>query len=58
MYLDRMINSRAEEGKMLTCPNCDFLLGMKITYEKENRPAYRLFVDAVSKRIVNKKEVQ
>lgn len=36
--------------KELSCPNDD-ILGIKIVYEKENRPAFRLFVDSVIKKI-------
>ena len=33
------------------------VLGILITYAKENRLAYRLFVDAVTKRIVPRRQV-
>lgn len=37
--------------KDLSCPK-GHLLGVKIIYEKEKRPAFRLFVDSVTKKIV------
>ncbi len=51
MYLDRINNSKiSTSGKDLTCPK-GHLLGVKIVYDKEKRPAFRLFVDAVVKKI-------
>lgn len=52
MYLDRIIDPVVSiRGKTLLCPQED-VLGVKIIYEKEKRPAFRLFVDAVQKKIV------
>jgi hypothetical protein len=51
MYLDRMENFSAF-GESLSCPNCSELLGLRIIYKKEDRPAFRLFVGSVTKRIV------
>lgn len=52
MYLDRIIEPKVPVSrKDLSCPNGHFL-GVKINYEKENRPAFRLFVDSVRKKIV------
>jgi hypothetical protein len=52
MYIDRIIDNKVPiSGKNLSCPKGD-LLGVKIIYEKENRPAFRLFVDAVKKKII------
>lgn len=52
MYLDRMSEVTVPlSRKDLTCSN-GYLLGVKIIYEKEKRPAFRLFVDSVSKKIV------
>jgi ribosomal protein S27E len=53
MYLDRI----SESGEInlstnLICPKCKKLLAVPIIYEKENRPALRLFVGAVTKKIV------
>lgn len=52
MYLDRITDARVPLGKKsLTCAN-GHLLGTRMIYEKEKRPAFRLFVDAVKKRII------
>ncbi|HRZ34030.1 MAG TPA: hypothetical protein P5548_03990 [Candidatus Moranbacteria bacterium] len=52
MYVDRIINAKFSLTKnMLACSN-GHILGVKIIYDKENRPAFRLFVDAVIKKII------
>jgi hypothetical protein len=52
MYLDRILEPKISVTRNdLTCPK-DHLLGVKIIYEKEKRPAYRMFVDSVSKKVV------
>ena len=51
MYLDR-ITGLPTKSRQLACPSCDSVLGVGITYEKENRPAYRLFVGSITKKIV------
>ncbi len=53
MYLDRMIDWQPNE-EMLRCASCDRTMAMKILYKKENRIAYRLFAEAVTKKIVKK----
>lgn len=51
MYIDRIIEpSVSISSKDLSCPN-KHLLGLKVVYEKEKRPAYRLFVDSVTKKL-------
>jgi len=61
MYLDRISDSDAYVGLVklplksvpeLVCKNCSQKLGTPIIYEKENRLAYRLFVGAVTKKII------
>ncbi len=52
MYLDRIIDSKPTT-KDLTCPNCQRTLGVLTVYEKEKRDAYRLFVGAVVKKVLN-----
>ncbi len=52
MYLDRISESKFEPSKQLVCPKCKQVLGIKYVYEKEKRPAYRLFVGAISKLII------
>jgi len=65
MYLDRMLGTRdAEKFKgftikalpQLACSNCKEIIGIPILYKKESRPAYRLFVGSVIKKIVNSKK--
>lgn len=52
MYIDRIIDPKVSmERKDLTCPK-GHLLGVKIIYQKEKRPAFRLFVDSVAKKII------
>ena len=52
MYLDRMyMPTTSVKKKELSCPNTH-VLGIKINYVKESRPAFRLFVDAIVKKIV------
>ncbi len=52
LYIDSMTDNRTEP--QLSCGQCGQVLGTKIVYEKENRPAYRLFVGAVTKHIIKK----
>ena len=52
MYIDRIIDPKVSISKKdLSCPK-GHLIGVKIIYEKEKRPAFRLFVDSVIKKIV------
>jgi len=56
MYIDRITSPAVSISKKeLLCPQ-GHLLGIKINYEKENRSAYRLFVDAVIKTVVSSKK--
>ena len=49
MYIDRIIEKKVLiSGKNLNCPK-GHLLGIKTIYKKENRPAFRMFVDSVVK---------
>ena len=57
MYVDRFVDVKPV-GKNLNCTNCNKLLGVLINYEKENRPAYRLFVGAVTKKIVSQNVIK
>ncbi len=55
MYIDRISDSKISLSKKdLSCHN-NHLLGTKMIYEKENRPAFRLFVDAIKKKIIKLK---
>ena len=52
MYHDRIFNPKVSiSGKVLSCSG-NHIIGIKTIYEKENRPAFRLFVDSVTKKIV------
>jgi hypothetical protein len=51
MYCDRIIEPKISVFKKdLSCSK-NHLLGVKIIWPKENRPAFRLFVDSVTKKI-------
>lgn len=61
MYLDRISNSDYYTGlennplksiPNLLCPKCQELIGTPYVYDKETRLAYRLFVGAISKKII------
>lgn len=52
MYIDRIIDPKVSISKKDFSCSKDHLLGVKIIYEKEKRPAFRLFVDSVTKKIV------
>lgn len=55
MYLDRIMDNHVPvSGKNLNCLEAH-LLGIKMIFEKENRPAFRLFVDSVTKKIIKPK---
>lgn len=56
MYFDRMIDLQSNDD-FLSCKSCGRVLAMKINYEKENRLAYRLFVESTLKNVVNKKSL-
>jgi hypothetical protein len=52
IYHDRIIDPKISISRRdLSCTN-GHLLGIKIIYDKENRPAFRLFVDSVVKKII------
>ncbi|MBI3632058.1 MAG: hypothetical protein HY225_01260 [Candidatus Vogelbacteria bacterium] len=52
MYIDRMIEPKVSvSNKNLECPN-SHTLGVKYIYDKENRPAFRIFVAAITKKII------
>jgi len=53
MYIDRISESNSINlNTNLICPECKKILAVPIIYEKENRPAFRLFIGAVTKKIV------
>ena len=55
LYIDRVIDPAVSiSRKDLSCAK-GHLLGVKIIYEKEGRPAYRLIVNSVTKQIAKNK---
>lgn len=53
LYLDRIVSSDDLRGKeKLECKKCKTVLGIYTIYQKENRPAYRLFAGVIEKKIV------
>ena len=56
LYLDR-ISGNKENKKQLVCDNCSKFLGVWYIFKKEKRPAYKLFVGSVSKKIVSSKKI-
>lgn len=56
MYVDRMIDL-SPDREVLVYENCHRELGLKIMWHKENRPAYRLFVESVNVARVSRKSL-
>ena len=63
MYLDRILEPAELVGlqqlplkkvPMLVCPNCKEMLGVPFLYKKEERPSFRMFEAAVTKKLVRK----
>lgn len=61
MYMDRIHGPEALTGlqreeikdvKKLSCPSCGFVVGIPYVYEKEKRNAFRIFQDALTKKII------
>lgn len=56
LYLDRIVSPKGMNPKLkLECKKCKTILGLPIIFEKEKRPAYRLFVCAIEKKIIKDK---
>ena len=56
MCVDRILENKVSlSSKSLVCPKGD-LIGIKTIYKKEKRPAFRLFVDSIKKKIVKHKK--
>jgi ribosomal protein S27E len=51
LYLDRICESTAKIKSVLKCAKCGEILGTPYLYPKEKRPAFRLYQDAVVKKI-------
>jgi len=55
MYIDRIIDPAVSiSRKDLSCSK-GHQLGVKIIYQKEKRPAFRIFVDSVTKKVIKGK---
>ncbi|MDP3994849.1 MAG: hypothetical protein Q8P91_03380 [bacterium] len=53
MYIDRIFESdNLKLDSNLVCPKCNKVLAIITIYEKENRPALRLFAGAITKKII------
>ncbi|MFA5129797.1 MAG: hypothetical protein WC477_02625 [Patescibacteria group bacterium] len=52
LYIDRIVDFKGRVDKHLICKKCKTVLGVQIIYQKEHRPAYRLFAGAVGKTVV------
>ncbi len=64
-YLDRILDSKSrltqvnlKKAHPLACPSCKQVIGIPMDYKKEHRLAYRLFVGAVEKKIMNSQRVK
>jgi hypothetical protein len=54
MFPERLIGLEYKKIKdipPLRCDKCKFIVGMPFIYEKENRKAFRVFQDAIVKKI-------
>jgi hypothetical protein len=52
LYVDRIYPVKSQ-SKQLTCGKCKEIIGTPIIYKKENRPAFRVFAGAITKKIVS-----
>ncbi|SRR5258708_3579591 len=53
MYIDRIVEAEnINLDKDLVCLNCEKVLAVSTIYEKEGRPALKIFVGAITKKIV------
>ena len=60
LYMDRILaperlvgfqKKNIKDISPLRCPKCNYIVGMPYIYKKENRKAFRVFQDALVKRI-------
>ncbi len=53
VYIDRILNDYLikTDGNLI-CPNCKKVLATPMIYKKENRPALRLILGSVTKKII------
>lgn len=66
-YLDRIYGSKKfsnlQDEKLksipqLICPHCKQCIGVPFNYAKEDRPAYRMFVGALFKKVANSEKIK
>ncbi|MDP3900578.1 MAG: hypothetical protein Q8Q23_05895 [bacterium] len=59
VYIDRIISpAMSDTAKQLICKSCKKVIGTFYIYDKEKRPAYRLYQDAVIKKIVKERTIK
>jgi len=52
LYIDRIFSKEiSKKTKELTCKSCKKVIGTFYVYTKENRPAIRLYQDAIFKKV-------
>lgn len=60
LYMDRIFsppklvglqNKKLKDIPPLRCPNCKTIVGIPYIYQKEKRPAFRVFQDAIVKKV-------
>lgn len=55
LYIDRIVEPAMDPKKNLVCKKCKAILGVPIIYQKEKRPAFRLFAGSIAKKIMKGK---
>ena len=53
LYLDRIVAPKMQGNQNLVCKKCKTVIGTPMVYKKEKRAAYRLYVGAIVKKLVN-----
>ena len=55
MYIDRIVEPETKRmGKVLRCDKCGNIIGTFYIYKKENRPAFRIYQNAIIKKIIGR----
>ena len=58
LYKDRIrALDQLKSENNLECNNCGAVLGIPMIYKKEDRPAFRLFAGAITKKIIKNEDV-
>jgi hypothetical protein len=53
LYIDRIIEpSNIKNGKIMKCSGCNTIIGTFYVYPKEIRPAFRIYQEAIIKKII------